>query len=193
MPSTKFRRGFKSDAERIAGELRSELRLNAATRLDPYLLAEHLCVPVLTLHELARVAPREVAHFLGAGRSVFSAMTVYVGRSKRIVVTNPSHARTRQVSSVCHEISHILLEHQPEGPISTNAGRAWNGVQEREADWLAGCLLVPQAAARAAARANQSDDDVAAAYGVSRPLASWRMNATGARIYASRLADYRQG
>jgi hypothetical protein len=186
-----FRRGFKAEAERIGLELRGELNLGSRGRLEPGLLAEHLCVPVRTLRDLANVAREDVRYLLGRGRSAFSAVTVYVGRFKRLVITNPAHASTRQMSSLCHELSHIVLDHEAEAPVSIDGARAWNGPQEREADWLAGCLLIPQEAAHAAAAEGQSDDDVAQAFGVSRDLAAWRMNTTGARIRAQRLARFR--
>jgi hypothetical protein len=188
-----FRRGFKAEGERIALELRSELGIGPHGRLDPAALAEHLCIPVLTLRDLTGSALAEVRYFLGRGRSVFSAVTIYVGRYKRVIVTNPAHAATRQMNSICHEVSHIVLEHEGEGPLNINGGRSWNGTQEREADWLAGCLLVPLEAAHAAARSNRCDEDVAQAFGVSVTLAAWRMNATGARIRASRLGRFRRG
>jgi hypothetical protein len=186
-----FRRGFKVQAERIALELRSELGLDAAGRLEPEALAEHLAIPVRTLHDLARLAPDGVRHFLGRGRTVFSAVTVHVGRFKRLIVTNPAHAPTRQMSSLCHELGHVVLEHEGEAPLRVTGGREWNGMQEREADWLAGCLLIPHDAAHQAARHGRSDDEVAQLFGVSRGLAAWRMNSTGARLRARRLRRFR--
>lgn len=187
--ANQFRHGFKAEAERIALELRTELGIGAHGRLDPAALAEHLCIPVLTLHDLQNAAPKAVRHFAGRARSIFSAVTIYVDRYLRAIVTNPYHAPTRQMSSVCHEVSHIVLEHEGETPLNINGGRSWNGAQEREAEWLAGCLLIPQDATHSAARAGRSDDQVAGDFGVSLALASWRMNATGARIRASRLAN----
>jgi Zn-dependent peptidase ImmA (M78 family) len=186
-----FRHGFKAEAERIALELRAELDLEIDDPMVPAALAEHLCVPIRTLLDLADVARDEVQYFLGRGRSVFSAATVYVGRFKRLIITNPAHATTRQMNSLCHELSHIVLDHEAEAPVNAGGGRAWNGLQEREADWLAGCLLIPNDAAHAAARAGRSDEEVASAFGVSRPLATWRMRMTGARIRAQRLTGIR--
>lgn len=186
-----FRRGFKAEAERIALELRGELGLDAIGRLSPEALAEHLAVPVLTLHDLAQAAPEGVAHFLGRGKHVFSAATLYVGRFRRLIVLNPAHAQTRQMSSLCHELSHIILEHEAEAPLQLAGGREWDGTQEREADWLAGCLLIPQEATHKVGREGYTDDDVAAVFGVSSTLAKWRMNATGARIRARRLKRFR--
>lgn len=191
MGNAAFRWGFKVQAERIALELRGELGLGTMGRLEPELLAEHLAIPVLTLHGLAGAAPDSVRHFLGRGKGVFSAVTVHVGPFKRVIVTNPAHALTRQMSSLCHELSHVLLEHEAEVPLDIHGGRQWNGVQEREADWLAGCLLIPHDAAHHAARCDRSDDDVAERFGVSRTLATWRMNVTGARLRANRLQRFR--
>ncbi len=188
MAKSTFRRGFKAEAERIVVELRDELGLGSRGRLDPNALAEHLCVPVLTLHDIAHLARDEVQHFLGRGRSTFSAVTIHVSRFKRVIVTNPGHAATRQMNSLCHELSHIVLDHEAEAPLNINGGRDWNGAQEKEADWLAGCLLIPNDAAHTAARAGRTDEEVAAIFGVSRALATWRMRMTGARIHAQRLA-----
>lgn len=186
-----FRRGFKAEAERIAIELRGELKIGARGRFDPDALAEHLSVPVSTLHDLAHVAPDHVRHFMGRGRSVFSAATIHVSRFKRVIITNPAHAATRQTNSLCHELSHIVLEHEAEGALSLGGRRDWNGTQEREADWLAGCLLIPSDAAHAAARKGHTDDDVATTFGVSLALAAWRMRMTGARIREQRSTRFR--
>lgn len=191
MAAGKFRHGFKAEAERIAVELRGELGLQVRGRFVPEALAEHLAVPVRTLHDLRHLAPDDVAHLTGRGKKAFSAVTIYVGRSKRLIVTNPAHAPTRQMNTLCHELGHIILEHDAEEPPKPTGGRAWNGIQEREADWLAGCLLVPAEAAFDAARRGLSDSEVAEAFGVSRSLATWRMNSTAARIRATRLERFR--
>jgi hypothetical protein len=133
-----FRHGFKAEAERIALELRGELSLGMLGRLEPAALAEHLCIPIQSLKDFEAVARDDVRHLLGRGKSAFSAATIYVSRFKRHVITNPAHARTRQGNSVCHEISHIVLNHEAEAPVTVNGSRAWNGTQEGEADWLAG-------------------------------------------------------
>lgn len=190
MAATEFRRGFKSEAERIALELRAELGLGARGRLDPGVLAEHLCIPVMSLRELERAAPDHVRHFLGEGSTIFSAVTIHVSRSRRVIITNPAHAATRQMSNLCHELGHVILDHEGEAPLKISGGREWNGMQEREADWLAASLLIPNEAAYAAACDGLSDAAVAAEFGVSSALAAWRMNMSGARKRAQRAAKY---
>lgn len=93
-------------------------------------------------------------------------------------------------SSAMNSRRHIVLDHEAEAPVDTNGQRAWNKIQEREADWLAGCFLIPHDAAHAVARDGQTDDPVAATFGVSASLATWRMNNTGARIHEDRAAKY---
>jgi hypothetical protein len=191
LANPKFRYGFKAHAERIALELRVELDLGPADLLDPQRLAEHLCVPVWTLHDLAHVAPDQVRHLVRHKSDLFSAVTIY-RRHKRLIITNPAHAQTRQANSLCHELSHIVLEHEAEAPLpNVNGGRDWNSTQEREADWLAGCLLITDEAAFKAARAQRTDDEIAVAFGVSKRLATWRMRMTGARLRAQRARNAR--
>lgn len=182
-----YRHGFKAQAERIALELRGELGLKPDGRLDPTALAKHLCVPIQTLEDLADVASDDVAHFLGRGKGAFSAATIYLTRFRRLIITNPAHPTTRQMSSLCHELSHIVLDHEAEAPLNAKAGREWNGEQENEADWLAGSLLIPNVAAHAAAQQGRSDEEVATMFGVSRALATWRMRMSGARKRAERF------
>jgi hypothetical protein len=67
-----YRRGFKSEAEQIAGEVRCELGLGSLDRLDPRLLAEHLDIPVVSLTEMAAGNPSRFFQ-----RSLF--LTVVVG------------------------------------------------------------------------------------------------------------------
>lgn len=189
--ATRYRRGFKAEAERIALELRAEIGLSARARLDPMSLASHLAVPVISLSDLVSTAPAAVAHFTrGSGRSHFSAATVYLSEYKRIIITNPGHSDARRGNSLCHELSHIILEHDSEAPISSRGERAWNGDHEREAEWLGACLLIPADAAVHAARQGHDDATVADAYGVSKALATWRMRMTAARTRVVRTREY---
>ena len=55
-----------------------------------------------------------------------------------------------------------------------------------QANFMAGELLIPEAAARKAAFANWANDDVAVAYGVSTQFAQMQMK--GVRVIAQRTA-----
>lgn len=108
----------------------------------------------------------------------FSAMTVYRGTKCKIFY-NPLHPPTRNANSTAHELSHVILEHEP-GPVTSNDGaRHWDKTVEAEANWLAGALLVPR---DGALRLLATDADMtagAAHYAVSAQLFSWRANNTG--------------
>ncbi|HVZ71214.1 MAG TPA: ImmA/IrrE family metallo-endopeptidase [Polyangia bacterium] len=182
-----LRRGFKAEAERIALELRDEIQIGPHGPIEPLRLAEHLSVPVCTLLDLAEKAPEAVQHLTGRGRATFSAATIYLSRTVRAIIINPAHSLARQLNSLCHELSHIVLDHEPGDPLQGVDGREWNPDHENEADWLAGCLLLPDEAALAAARMGRSVTEVAAIFGVSEALATWRMNATGAYVRAGRI------
>jgi Zn-dependent peptidase ImmA (M78 family) len=182
-----FYRGFKTHAERISMEMRGELGLEAEDRLDPILLAEHLAIPVLGLRALAAFgASRDViAHFYGPGSGDFSAATVFRG-SRRGIVLNDRHALTRRASSLAHEISHVLLEHEPRPIRGADGCRDWTPEAEREASWLGAALLVPRPAAVLIARSGESSAVAAARMGVSLDLMDWRLSETGARVQALR-------
>src|SRR5213594_4340183 len=106
-----YRRGFKTEANSTADEVRRELGLGALDQLDPMALAAHLEIPVLALSELAEEAPG-VMHLLRVEPSAFSATTVFAG-AHRMIVHNDGHAPARRNSNITHELSHALLLHEP--------------------------------------------------------------------------------
>jgi Zn-dependent peptidase ImmA (M78 family) len=134
-----LRRGFKAEAERIAAEIREELNLSLDDRLDPLSLARHLCIPVLEIGDLAALSRNAGLgdYFLIEDADCLSALTLFDG-TKRTIVHNESHAPTRQVSNLAHEISHCLLEHVPEPVARPDGRRCWNEEVEAEATWLGG-------------------------------------------------------
>ena len=127
-----LRRGFKSEANSIAREIRDELHLKAADPLDPWALAEHLASPILPLSDLREDSPAMVRHFSRRDHAAFSAVTVFEG-SSRLVVHNDSHSRGRQASNVTHELSHGLLLHPPAVAIDSRGCRDWDQGVELEA------------------------------------------------------------
>lgn len=180
-----FQRGFKTRAERLALEIRSQLSLSALDRIDPRQLAIHLGFCVVSIGELAHWgAPQEsIDHFLSGATDEFSAMTVSDGVN-HIIIENPRHSSRRRVSSLAHELAHVLLKHQPGPAFGTGGCRVWGREAEAEADWLAGVLLVPREAALACARSGESLETAANRMGVSIALMRWRINITGAKAQA---------
>ncbi len=174
-----LRRGFKTEANHTAREVREELGLRWADPLDPWALARHLEIPVVPLSHFSSVAADAVQHFHRVDRGAFSAVTVFDG-SRRLIAYNDSHSIGRRASDLAHELAHALLLHRP-GPALDHRGcRRWNAEQEEEANWLAGALLISEEAALQIARVGEPVDEAAKRYRVSHAMITFRLNVTGA-------------
>lgn len=115
-----LRRGFKSEAARLANEVRRDLGLGPLDRLDPRRLAQHLEIPIIALSELGS-AHEDAGYLLSAEPNAFSAVTVFNGH-RRIIVHNDSHSESRQNSNLSHELSHPLLLHEPAPALDGTTG-----------------------------------------------------------------------
>jgi hypothetical protein len=187
-----MRRGFKTEAKKLALGVRAELGLGASARFDPYALAHEYGIPVYSLSELAQHEDMRHAgaHYALDRPSTFSAALVPLGNG-RFILDNDYHAPVRRRNSVSHEMSHVLLEHAFTSILLTCDGcRSIDRDKEGEADWLAGELLIPYAAAERAARLDLTDEQVAQMFDVSTQLAAMRMNYSGARIIVARKRRY---
>ncbi len=116
-------------------------------------------------------------------------MTVFRGTRCRIFF-NPFHAPTRTANSIAHEISHVVLEHEPAVLSEREGLRDWNTEQEEEADWLAGALLVPREGALRWLLAGGNNTAGAQHFGVSAQLFAWRVNHTGVAKQIRRRATH---
>ena len=180
-----LRRGFRVEATALATELRGELDLDPFDRLDPFVLAAHLDVPVMALSDLTATCS-EAHHFIDVEPDAFSALTVFEGR-RRIIVHNDTHSPPRQHSNIAHELAHCVLHHPPAHALDPLTGcRLWRSDHEDEANWLTGELLVTRQLALAVARGKVTRESALARLGISRPMLQWRINATGAGNIARR-------
>ena len=174
-----LRRGFKSNAAALAREVRYELGLDQMDGLDPHQLALHLDIPIFPLSTLSSNLPG-ARHFMSVEREAFSALTVFDGH-RRTIVHNDSHSKARQNSNLMHELSHGLLLHEPAPALDSLTGcRNWNDLNEEEADWLAGELLVTSEMALAVARGQLTKWQARESFCVSELMLRWRINKTGA-------------
>jgi hypothetical protein len=173
-----YRRGFKTEANSTAEETRTELGLGPLSPLDPRALAALLDIPILDLTVLAQDGPG-ISHLLEVEPEAFSAVTVFA-RSARAIVHNDAHASSRQNSNLAHELAHALLLHPPTPALDDRGGRLWDQDIEDEAAWLAGALLVSEAATIAIARGQWTRAAAAHRFGVSPRMIQFRLNATGA-------------
>ena len=174
-----LRRGFKSEAERIARRVRADLGLGASQSVTPELIAELLGIEVRSGDELI---PREKFEVLEAIQpDSFSACTLRPSPDRVVVVHNPLASKARQKSDVAHELAHTLLDHdlsriQRLGDVTF---LSCDPVQEEEAAWLSGCLLLPRPLLLAEVSRGSGAADIAREYGVSESMAQYRLNVTG--------------
>src|SRR5579863_8848595 len=142
-----FRRGFKSEAERISLSVREELGLDRMDSLNCLELCKQFGIPVLTITELRNLGARSTSIIhLQSDQAGFSALTVCAG-TKRLIVYNPSHPPGRRANSLAHELSHIILEHPLAPALGAGGCRRWDRDLEDEANWQGATLLVPRDAA----------------------------------------------
>lgn len=177
-----MRRGFATEAKRLAIELRAEVGVNPYDRFDPYVLADLYGIAVQRLSDVETSAKER---FLVSRPEVFSGALIRVGTGC-VILENDAHTAERRRATLCHELAHVMLEHQFPLSLTTGDRCTGEGDQEHEADRLGGELLIPYDAAFRFARRNASDAVVAAQMGVSVRYAMWRMNASGARTVAQR-------
>jgi len=172
----------------VAREEREGLSLGPLDQLDPYALAEAHGISVYSLSELRdwELSDAAHAHLHGANGASWSAALVPLG-SARVIVENDGHALVRRRASIAHELGHHLLEHSFDSVIlGEDHKRQFDTTQEKQANFMAGELLVPQEAAKKAAYSKWNNAQVAVEYGVSEQFAQMQM--TGARVMAARAS-----
>jgi len=178
-----LRRGFKSEAERMAAEQRRRLNIDITRPVDPFELLRSHGITVRTPRDVQAMAvmPADTLEILTVGASYWSAITVRTPAGT-VVVHNPQHERPRQHSNLTHELAHVLLGHTP-GALQTVAGcvmRDFDEIQEEEeAACLGDTLLALRVALEAAARRNMSLTHTADWLGASEQLTRYRANTTG--------------
>lgn len=98
--------------------------------LDPFLVFNVLGVTVLPYSALP---PQERALALSASNDAFHLVGRYTDIESIVIAYNEQATVERIRFSLCHELAHIILEHESENS-------EW---EESEADYCAGYLLVP--------------------------------------------------
>lgn len=175
-----YRRGFKTEVNGYARDLRTELGLRPHDPLCPWALAEHLAIPVDPLSSYTTEIPEAVQYYALKDSKSFSAITICDGYRRRII-HNDSHNRLRQASNIAHELSHGILGHMPMPVLDSSGCRHFNKEQEDEANWLGPALLISEEAALHIVKSDMSLDDASGFYGATKNVITMRLNVTGAR------------
>ena len=139
-------RGFKTRCENISEELRQELGLRKSAPLAAEDLAKHLGVFLWEPSDIKGLSKDSIRLLTRWGDKSWSALAISVGEAHAIIY-NPAHIKGRRSIDIMHELSHILLVHEPSqlmvSPNTPYVLRSYNKEMEDEATWLAGCLLLP--------------------------------------------------
>ena len=174
-------RGFKSRCEEIARRLRFELGLGSADPLTVEILATHLDVSVWSVSEIG-LSEEDLRQLVNVDGGSWSAITVSVF-DRYAVVFNPTHTDGRHSSNVMHELSHLILGHDPTTMFFVGEGelalRGYNSDIEEEANWLAGALLLPRDALVHIRKTRMPDDQARLIYNVSNRMLNYRLRMTG--------------
>jgi len=177
-----FNRGFKTSCENVARQQRRQLNLLPSDPLNPWTLAQHLGIAVHSVEDVPGLAPDCMQTLLRDDPDSWSAVTVSSG-GRSVIILNSSHSRPRLASDLVHEIAHILLGHSPARVDVTEDGclmlSMYDRNQEDEANWLAGCLLLPRDAVVFIRRRRLELTAAAQKYGTSMEMLNYRIRVTG--------------
>ena len=188
-----MRRGFKAWCEKTAERYRTALGLKPEDPLDPKHLSAHLDVIVWRPEEVPGLDESSLQQLISHDSDSWSAVTVRVGNVS-LVIVNSAHAPTRKRSSLCHELAHLILDHEPGRIDLSPAGHlllsSFERDQEEEANWLSGTLLVPRAGLTTAFRSTQDSRILANRFGVSVDMLNWRLRMTGVATQARRARNW---
>lgn len=171
----KFRRGFPTEANRIAIRIREKMDLAPCDPIDPAAICETYDIELIPLSEL----DCETAEFLTEGSTTFSAVTVPRGH-RTAIVHNDSHHPYRQRSNICHELGHCFLGHESRPPLNSKGERIRDGSIEGEANYLAGTLLLTNEGALNILRKGLIPI-AQKTYGISKPMLTYRLRVSGAQ------------
>ncbi|MBA2307481.1 ImmA/IrrE family metallo-endopeptidase [Candidatus Dependentiae bacterium] len=144
----------------------------------------HLGVRVLTPNDVEGLSSDSLKTLLrnDGSPSCWSAVTIVVN-SKVVVVLNSTHTKARQASDLAHELSHRILSHGAKEASVTEEGlmvlNNYDKLEEEQADWLSGCLLLPREALMAIKRRRTDESAAAQEYGISQQMLRYRMSTTG--------------
>lgn len=185
----RFERGFKSWCENTSVQIRRSLGAGPTDPLSPVELADHLDVRLIAADDVPGLSEMALTTLLTSEADNWSAVTISHG-SHDVVIYNSTHSRRRRSSDLMHELAHLLMRHDPSKMFfSTDrpfALRSYNQDQEEEANWLAGCLLLPRPALLAISRARIGHESVCSRYEVSKDMLTYRLNVSGVNTQMNR-------
>jgi len=182
-------RGFKSWCERVAAAMRVELQLALHTPLPAQRLADHLGIEIITPYDIPDLPTEALRQLTTVDRFGWSGVSFAVD-GVTTVIRNPSNSAGRQSSDIMHELSHVILDHEPTQLILSEtanvAMRSFDAKQEDEANWLGWTILLPRLALMHCVHRRLSIAAIANEYEVSTKLVTFRQRVTGVEVQSRR-------
>lgn len=181
-----MKRGFKKRAEEKSIQLRAKIGGEIEKPLNIKGLCDYMEIKVIPLSHYQKIGfltGDEINQFKPRkeGYKEFSATLLINKETQKVIVFNDFHSYVRQNSSIAHEIAHIICKHNFLSNFGNIFGlhQDYDKEQEDEANWMAGCLLLPRKSLVWAVERNMKVNEIASFFQVSIPMARWRYNMTG--------------
>lgn len=169
---------FRRECENIAIAMRHNLGLRGYSPLSGFNLANSLSVTINTPAQLSNLSEATIQQIIKSIK--WSAITILI--EPPLIVVHPFHAPTRFESDVMHELAHLLLKHKAEkmGLLSNKyITRDYSKKQEREAEYLGGCLQIPALGLDYARQQGWNKSQTAKFFVASEQMVQFRLNMTG--------------
>lgn len=177
-----LRRGFKSQCERRATEVRKSLGLKSDAPLRGVDLAPKVGATVWSECDIVGLPDVDLKQLTQIDGKSWSAFTLRI-RTQHLIVYNSSQSPPRINSVIMHELAHIALGHELHTAHVSEDGHLvpanYNQEQEDEADWLGGTLLLPRPALLYIRREGLPDLQAMLLYQASEEMLRWRFRMTG--------------
>lgn len=177
-----FRRGFKSQCERRAAEVRKQLSIVQTGPLSADLLATSIGVTVWSTTDVRGLPLDQLSALNDESDDSWAALTMRI-EANHLVVYKPVSSGGRRNNVIMHELAHVMLGHELAQACILDDGSLVPGnfsqEQEDEADWLAGTLLLPRPALLSIRQRRLTDHQACSEYMVSREMLTWRIRMTG--------------
>ena len=179
-----LKRGFKSNAEKLAKQFRENLDIHPCAPLCAFKLAEYLDIPVYPATDFLSLT-EDINQLSGSDGTdcEWSALTMTTKVGNKIIIHNPFHSKVRQQSNIMHELAHHICKHvryQEVYDFEIPFGmRHFDELQEEEAKCLGSTLLLPTPCLLWARKNRMTKEAIGNYFSASKDMVIYRMNMTG--------------
>lgn len=153
-------------------------------RLDPFKLAKYAGLLVPTFDEIDGLSEETRTQLLIVAKDRWSggAASIKLPNGKKLIILNPTHAKTRHKATLMEEISHVFLGHKPSRlAVETRdkkgnvLARDYNEDIEEEAYSTGAAALVPYLGLKRFVEQGKTSAEIARHFDVSRALVEYRI------------------